>query len=145
MKKILIVDDDVVIVRLVEAFLSSKGFKVLSEADGLSAMATIKKEKPDLVILDVILPELNGYDICYILRFGDNFEHVPIILISEREKEVDEEIFEKTDIEYLQKPINTEILLKKIKYLLNFMYFLWFKSNMDYILFYLCLIIFIDD
>ena len=119
MKKILIVDDDVVIARLVEAFLSSKGLKVLSEADGLSAMATIKKEKPDLVILDVILPELNGYDICYILRFGDNFEQVPIILISEREKEVDEEIFEKTDIESLQKPINTEILLKKIKYLLK--------------------------
>ncbi|MBU0469608.1 MAG: response regulator [Candidatus Omnitrophica bacterium] len=119
MKKILIVDDDVVIVRLVESFLLSKGFNVISESDGLSAMTTIKKENPDLIILDVILPEINGYDICYVLRFEDKFEHVPIILISERDKEIDEEIFEKTDIEYLQKPINTEILLEKIKHLLK--------------------------
>lgn len=119
LKKILIVDDDVIIVKLIESFLLSRGFEVISEADGLSAMTTIKKECPDLIILDVILPEINGYDICYVLRFGDTFEHVPIILISEREKDVDEEIFEKTDIEYLQKPINTEMLFKKIKQLLK--------------------------
>ena len=119
MKKILIVDDDVVIVRLIESFLLSKGFKVLSESDGLNAMTTIKRECPDLIILDIILPEINGYDICHVLRFGDTFKYVPIILVSERDKDIDEEIFEKTDIEYLQKPIKTKELFEKTKYLLK--------------------------
>lgn len=117
-KKILVVDDDPGTLKLVSSLLRSKGFDVLSAADGLDAMVKIQKDNPDLVVLDVMLPEINGYDICFQLRFNKDFEKVPILLLTKREQEIDEMIGQRVNIEYMAKPIDRELFFKKIQQLL---------------------------
>ncbi len=118
-QKILVVDDDHGVVRLVSKVLISKGFDVSSVDNGLDALVKIKKEKFDLIVLDVMMPEINGYDVCYQLRFNKDFGHIPIILVTSREKELEDDLAEREDIEYLQKPVDTKLLLEKIGHLLS--------------------------
>ena len=115
----MIVDDDASTVVLVENILASKGYQTLSAGDGLEALAKIKSERPDLVVLDIMIPEINGYDVCYQLRFNDEFSRLPIILLTKRNKELGEHISQKANIEYVPKPIKPQLLLTKIKQLLS--------------------------
>src|SRR5262245_14895427 len=117
--RILIVDDDPSTRILVENILASKGYQTLTARDGLEALTMIKADKPDLVVLDIMMPEINGYDVCYQLRFNDEFEKLPIVLLSKRDNELDEDIGQKTNIEFVPKPIKPQILLKTIETLLE--------------------------
>ena len=117
-QKILIVDDDPSTIRLVSKLLLGQGYQVISAENGMEALVKIKKEKPDLVVLDVMMPEINGYDVCYQLRFNKEFEHIPIILLTIREQELDENLAKRADIEYLPKPLNTNNFFEKIALLL---------------------------
>lgn len=117
-KKICIVDDDPTVITLVEAILKKQGFAVSSASDGLDALVKIKKERPDLVILDIMMPEINGYDVCYQLRFNKEFDKIPIILLTSREQELDGELGKRSGIEYLRKPVNSQLLLETIAGLL---------------------------
>lgn len=117
-KKVLVVDDDHATLHLVKRALALKGYKVFCASDGLDALVQIKKEKPDLVILDVMMPEINGYDVCYQLRFNKDFEQVPIILLTNRDQELDDSFSQRLKIEYLSKPFDTQVLLKKVETLL---------------------------
>ena len=118
-KKILVVDDDPSSTFLLTSILSAQGFKVSSAGNGLDALVKLKKEKFDLVVLDVMMPEINGYDVCYQLRFNPDYDHIPIILSTSREQELEEKIGKREDIEYLKKPIDTKLLLEKINQLLS--------------------------
>ena len=111
-------DDDASTVVLVENILASEGYRTLSAKDGIEALAKIKSEKPDLVVLDIMIPEINGYDVCYQLRFNEEFEKLPIILLTKRKKELSEDISKQANIEYVPKPIKPQLLLTKIKKLL---------------------------
>lgn len=117
-KKILTVDDDPTVTKLVGSILTANGYEVISASDGLEALAKIKKEQPDLVVLDVVMPEINGYDVCYQLRFNKDFEKVPIILLTSREQELDHTLAERSNIEYLQKPVHAKSFLQKVEQLL---------------------------
>ena len=118
-KNILVVDDEPATLKLVESLLSSHDYGVISAKDGLDALLLIQKKKPDLVILDVMMPEINGYDVCYQLRFNQDFEKTPIILLTKRNQEMNEKISKRVNIEYVPKPINSALLLQKISSLLN--------------------------
>ncbi|MBF0479680.1 MAG: response regulator [Candidatus Omnitrophica bacterium] len=118
-KKILVVDDDPVVVKLVSATLQKEGYEVLTASDGLDAMVLIDKEKPDLLVLDIMLPEINGYDICYNLRFDEHFPPLPVVLISSCEPVMHEMVFRRTNIYFMGKPINTKLLLEKIHLMLS--------------------------
>ena len=118
-KKILVVDDDPVAVRLVQSVLQSNGYSVSTAGDGLEALVRVKKDKPDLVILDVMMPEINGYDVCYQLRFNEEYEHIPIILLTARDKELNEDIGQRINIEYMSKPADTKVLLAKVEDLIG--------------------------
>ncbi len=118
-KKILVVDDDASTVKLVGTVLTSHGYVVSTAVDGLDALVKIKNETPDLVVLDIMMPEINGYDVCYQLRFNKDFEKTPIVLITSRPQELDDELGRKSDIEYVPKPVNSKLLLEKIEYLLS--------------------------
>jgi len=118
MAKILIVDDDPSTVKLVEGLLRAKKYRTISAEDGLDALIKIKTEHPDLVVLDIMMPEINGYDVCYQLRFNDEFEKLPIILLTKRRKELDDLISKRANIEYVPKPLKSNLLLSKIKSLL---------------------------
>ena len=117
--KILVVDDDPGNLRLVSAIVKSRGYEILTAQDGLEALVKIKKEKPQLVVLDVMMPEINGYDVCYHLRFNKDFEKIPIILVTVRERELDESIGKRVNIDYIHKPVDSKVLIAKMDALLT--------------------------
>ena len=114
MKKILIVDDDPTVQRLVSAILAAEGYDVTISRDGLDAMALLKKEKPDLMVLDIMMPEFNGYDVCHAIKFDKALKDLPIIILTQREKELDARLGALMGIEYLQKPVSPKELLTKV-------------------------------
>jgi len=113
-KKILVVDDDRTITTMLESVLTSHGYTVLLAYDGLDALVQVRKNSPDLIILDIMMPEINGYDVCSNLKFDEKYKHIPIIVLTVREQELDPRIAKLMGVEYMQKPINREALLEKI-------------------------------
>jgi DNA-binding response OmpR family regulator len=86
MKKILVVDDEPKIVQLVRDYLEQAGFRVLTAPNGKTALAIMRAEKPDLIVLDLGLPEMDGLDVTRSLRRDSN---VPIIMLTARSEETD--------------------------------------------------------
>ena len=113
-KKILVVDDDAMVIKLLENILKNQGFEVVVAHDGIDAMVQVKNTKPDLIVLDVMMPELNGYEVCSHLKFDPQFKGIPIIILTSRDQELDERIGKLMGIEYLHKPIDRERLLATI-------------------------------
>jgi len=118
-KKIMIVDDDPTAVHLIKSLLEGEGYEVTAAVDGLDALAKINKEKPDLIVLDIVMPEINGYDVCCELRFNKNYEKIPIVIVSSTEKEISDELGERVNIEYVSKDSDPKLILEKIGELLN--------------------------
>lgn len=118
-KKVLIVDDDPATVDLVEQWLTRQGHQVSKAFDGLDALVFIRREKPDLVVLDIMMPEINGYDVCYYLRFNKDFDNLPILLMTARQEELDADIRQRTNIDFIAKPLDPSIFLDKVACLLH--------------------------
>ncbi len=118
-KKILVVDDDPSILKLAKSILTQAGYEVATAADGIDGMVQVKEQKPDFIVLDVMMPELNGYDVCHKLKFDSPFKDIPILLLTARDEELDPRVGEMMGISYLQKPINREVLLAQIKQILK--------------------------
>jgi len=114
-KKILVVDDDKAVSTLLAGLLPNSGYKVIVARDGLEAMVQVKKNIPDLIILDVMMPGINGYDVCNNLKFDEKYKHIPIIILTSREQELDPRIGQLMGIDYIHKPIDTKLLLEKIQ------------------------------
>lgn len=120
--KILIVEDEPQINRLIELVLQSDGFYKIKKAfDGKEALELIKSDKPNLILMDVMLPELDGFELCKIIKHDDNLNSIPIIMLTA--KKMEEDIlkgFENGAIDYISKPFSNKILLARIKaHLLN--------------------------
>jgi len=79
--RILVVDDELSIIKFLRANLESRGYEVLTAMDGAEALQTIEMELPDLVILDIMMPEINGFEVCRRLR---EWSQIPIIMLSAR-------------------------------------------------------------
>jgi DNA-binding response OmpR family regulator len=122
MSKILVVEDSRTIGTFIKDFLEEAGYEVEYAADGEEAMRKISEEPPDLVILDVILPKLDGYSIARHLRQGDdgNLKRIPIIMLSRREALIDKEgeAAGLADESFL-KPIRKEEMIAAVKDLLK--------------------------
>lgn len=118
-KKIIIVDDEPDILKTMGIFLKSESFDVITALDGIEALEVIKKEKPDLVILDIMLPKMDGYKICRLLKFDERYKKIPIVIFTARAQEMDEKkAMEVKADAYITKPFQPEVLLKKVKELL---------------------------
>lgn len=118
-KKILIVDDDPGIIKLLQNILGSKGHDVVTAKDGLEAMVQVKEHQPDLIVLDIVMPELNGYDVCRTLKFDSPYKDTPIILLTTRDQEIDPRVSQMMGIHYMQKPLNRDVFLSKVELLLK--------------------------
>lgn len=118
-KKILVVDDDKAITTLLGNLLMKQGYEVLVAFDGLDGMVQVRKNIPDLIILDIMMPEINGYEVCSNLKFDEKFKHIPIIVLTSREQELDARIGQLMGISYMHKPIDVKILLEKIQAVLK--------------------------
>ena len=113
-KKILVVDDDPAINKLLKNLLSGKGYKIIVAENGGEAIDLVKAHRPDLIVLDILLPEINGYDICRSLKFDSPYKDIPIVLLTVRDREIDPRIGQMMGIDYVQKPFNSEEFLAKI-------------------------------
>ncbi len=116
-KKILVVDDEHKIVELVKLYLEKAGYKALTEDNGESAVATFRREKPHLVVLDLNLPKIDGLDVCRILRRESD---VPIIMLTARDEETDRLIgLELGADDYVTKPFSPRELVARVRAVLR--------------------------
>src|SRR5512133_110090 len=117
MRTILVVDDEVRITQLVRDYLAHAGFGVVSAGDGRSALALYRAEKPDLVVLDLGLPELDGLDVARELRKLGN---TPIIMLTARAEESDKLVgLELGADDYLTKPFSPKELVARVRAVLR--------------------------
>src|SRR5438132_10099061 len=89
MERVLIVDDDPDIERLVSYNLNQAGFQVTTATSGRTALESVKTHPPDLIILDVMLPDIDGLEVCRVLRQRDDSRRIPIIMLTARSEEID--------------------------------------------------------
>jgi len=82
MKKVLLVDDDVDFCEATALLLESKTYEVILAHDGKEGLEKVRAEKPDLVILDVMMPEMNGYDVCVVLKADPELKRIPVVLLT---------------------------------------------------------------
>lgn len=114
---ILVVDDEPHVLRLVKANLESSGYKVVTATDGEKAVDLVAKERPDLVLLDLMLPQMDGYTACSRIR---EFSTVPVIMLTARSAQVDlVHGFEVGADDYLTKPFDVTELLMRVQAVLR--------------------------
>ena len=119
-KRILLVDDEKDMVYAVKLQLEVSGFEVLTAFDGQDALDKARRANPDLIILDLMLPKLDGYRVCRMLKFDEKYKRIPIILFTARVEKNDERLgYEVGADAYLTKPFEPRILMEKIKDLLG--------------------------
>lgn len=114
---ILVVDDEPKIVRLARDYLEKNGFRVISAGDGQSALAMARRERPDLIVLDLLLPGIDGRDVCRILRAESD---IPIIMLTALSEESDQIVgLEIGADDYIVKPFSPRALVARVRALLR--------------------------
>jgi DNA-binding response OmpR family regulator len=119
-KKILIADDEPNIVAAIEFLLTQGGYEVHTARDGGEALRLVERIVPDLVLLDVMMPQTSGYEVCQRIRKREEWRHIKIIMLSAkgRDAEVNKGLSMGADL-YVTKPFSTRELMARIKGLLN--------------------------
>lgn len=114
--KILVIDDSNTIRRSAESMLRKEGYEVETSADGFDALSKIARTKPDLIFVDIMMPRLDGYQTCAIIKNNDKFKHTPVIMLTSKDG-----LFDKargrvvgSDL-YLIKPFTKDELLGAVK------------------------------
>ena len=115
-KKILLVDDSATTLMMEQMVLRGQAYQIVTAKNGREAVAVAAIEKPDLILLDVVMPEMNGFEACRQLRQLDTTRHVPIIMVTTKGEEQNVETgFESGCSDYITKPINGAELLTKVR------------------------------
>jgi CheY-like chemotaxis protein len=119
-KSILVVDDDPMVVKVLREPLIKAGYKVLVAYHGLEAMQVVKSCTPDLIILDILMPLLDGFRTARILKFDKRFKHIPMVVLTSRATEGERKIGEQVGAdEFLYKPFRPPQVLKIVQRYLN--------------------------
>lgn len=114
-KRILVVDDEPDFLMAIKAMLEVNGFEVLVATDGQEGLNSARLEKPDLIVLDLMLPKMDGYKVCRFLKFDEKYRMIPIIMLTARGQEEDKQLGKEMGADfYIVKSERPEILLKKI-------------------------------
>ena len=117
--KILVVDDVPQNVRLLEAVLVPRGYQVLTANDGISALELVESEQPDLILLDVMMPGLDGYAVCAHLRENDDTAVLPVIMVTSSIGQEKTRAIEAGADDFIPKPFNHDELLTRVRSLLR--------------------------
>jgi len=119
-KRILIVDDEPQLVEMVKMRLEANNYEVIVAHDGMEALEKARKGEPDLIILDLMLPKLDGYQVCRMLKFDRALSKIPIIMLTALGKKEDREWGKKVKADaYIIKPFNAEELLERVARLIK--------------------------
>ncbi|MDD5082104.1 MAG: response regulator transcription factor [Dehalococcoidales bacterium] len=117
MKNILLVEDDQTLLSVLKYSLTREGYDVLTAEDGVEALQIAQSQRPDLVILDIMLPKLSGFEVCRILRKSTT---IPIIMLTARDEEVDKIVgLEIGADDYMTKPFSMRELIARVRALLR--------------------------
>jgi two-component system alkaline phosphatase synthesis response regulator PhoP len=118
--RILVVDDEIYIVHILDFSLGMEGYEVLTALDGEQALEKARTEKPDLIVLDIMMPKLDGYETCKRLKADADTKDVPVILLSAKGRNVDQKVgFEVGADDYITKPFSTRKLVERINAILG--------------------------
>lgn len=118
--KILLVDDEPDLVKMVSTRLTAAGYDVIAVYDGQQALEQVKQEKPDLILLDLMLPQVNGYKVCRLLKFDERYQGIPILIFTARGQAKDIQLATECGADaYLTKPFEAKVLLTKLQELLS--------------------------
>ncbi len=116
MAKILVADDSLAELHIIQKALQPTGHTIMSVMDGEAAEDKLKSEKIDLIILDVIMPKKNGFQVCRDIKSSDQLKNIPVIMVTSKDQESDKFWGMKQGAdEYLTKPFKPEDLLKAVK------------------------------
>jgi CheY-like chemotaxis protein len=114
--KVLIVDDEEDIRNLGEMMLTDNGYDVLTAKNAGEAITKAEEEKPDIILMDIVMPGRNGFDACKILKFKPATKEIPVVMFSALGRDVDKKMAEEAGAEaYITKPFDKERLLELIE------------------------------
>jgi len=120
MRKILIIEDNKDLAGAIEGLLKLKGFETFLARDGVSGIEQARKHKPDLVLLDIMLPKLNGFEVCRMLKTDSALRHIPVLVMSTLSASDDiDRAMECGAKDFINKPYDLEEVIKKILALLK--------------------------
>ena len=118
--RILVVDDEVYIVHILDFSLGMEGYEVVTALDGEQALEKVAQQKPDLIVLDIMMPKLDGYETCKALKSNDETKDIPVILLSAKGRNVDQKTgFEVGADDYITKPFSPRKLVERINAILG--------------------------
>ena len=118
--KILVVDDEIYIVHILDFSLGMEGYQVITALDGEQALEKARAELPDLIVLDIMMPKLDGYETCKVLKSEEATKNIPVILLSAKGRNVDQKVgFEVGADDYITKPFSPRKLVERINAILG--------------------------
>ncbi len=118
--RILVVDDEIYIVHILDFSLGMEGYEVLTALDGEQALERLKNDKPDLIVLDIMMPKVDGYEVCRAIKSDPETQHIPVILLSAKGRNVDQKMgFDVGADDYITKPFSPRKLVERINSLLG--------------------------
>ena len=119
-KRILLIEDSTIFRKILKERLESNGYRTIEAMDGLEGFSLARKEKPDLIILDLFLPKADGHRICRFIKFDRNLCRIPVIMMTSRDLEKDADLAKCNRADaFIVKTIRVEIVLDVIKQLLD--------------------------
>lgn len=115
-KQLLLIDDDLFAVETLKFALEARGYEVTTATNGKDALSMVRGKQPQLILLDVMMPKMDGYHFCRLIKFDARFKHIPVIIVSSRIQEADR----KTGLacgsdEYVSKPYSLNNLMDLIE------------------------------
>lgn len=118
--RILVVDDEVNITQILQFSIGADGFEVLTAQNGEEAIEKARREQPDLIILDIMMPKIDGYEACRILKANPLTRHIPVVLLTAKGREIDKRLgYEVGATDYIVKPFSPNKLIERIHRLLS--------------------------
>jgi twitching motility two-component system response regulator PilG len=118
-KKILLVEDQESLLKLESILLTSRGFEVRGVSDGQAALAAIEEDIPDLMLLDIMLPDLDGFEICRMIKEKERTRQIPIIMVTARKSRMDVQLSKEAGADaYITKPFKSAMLIETIQKIL---------------------------
>jgi len=119
-KKILIVEDEEILLSLESILLTSKGYEVKGMKDGPSALEAVASTKPDLVLLDIMLPGIDGYEVCRQIKANELTRHIPVVMLSAKKSKEDLVKAEQVGADwYITKPFKSAMVIETIQRFLS--------------------------